>query len=117
VSAFFDLIYDDPDYDWSVAPAMLDNDPALLFSSPTYDRSGAMLAGFYEIVGENRFFAFARTLENRYGYGNITVQQFVDGAVTASGFRSSQKDLLEDYFEQWLFGEVKPTLTPADFGP
>ncbi len=116
-SAFFDSIYDDAGYDWSVAPAELDNDPALLFSSPTYDRSGAMLAGFYEIVGENRFFSFARTLENRYGYGDITTQQFVDDAVTASGFSGAERQRLEDYFEQWLFGTVKPTLTPADFGP
>ena len=114
-SVLFDDIYNDAGYDWTLAPAELDNDPANLFTSPTYDRAGAMLAGFYEIVGENRFFAFARQLQSRYGYGNITTAQYIADAVAASGYSGAEADLLEDYFQQWLYGTVQPTLTPADF--
>jgi hypothetical protein len=40
----FDAIYNDPDFEWDIAPAVLDNDPANLFNGfATYDRSAAMI--------------------------------------------------------------------------
>lgn len=116
-SEFFDDVYlgADPE-DWELAPAVLDNDPANLFSGfAVYDRPGAMLAGFYEIVGNNRFFAFARSLLNRHAYGNITLDQFVNAAVQASGFTGAEEQQLRDYFQQWLFGTEQPSITPGDF--
>jgi hypothetical protein len=80
-----------------------------------YDRPGAMLAGYHEIVGNNRFFSLARQLLSRYGYGTITLDQFVDTAVTASGLTGAEEQLLRDYFQQWLFSTDQPTITPADF--
>jgi hypothetical protein len=114
---FFDDIYNTPDAsDWDLAPAVLDNDPANLFSGfAVYDRPGAMMAGYYEIVGNNRFFSHARQLLSLYGYGNITLDQYVDSAVTASGFTGADEQLLRDYFQQWLFSTDQPTITPADF--
>ena len=34
-----------------------------------------------------------------------------------SGFSGADLDLLDDFYEQWLYGEVKPTILPEDFPP
>ena len=102
--------------DWSVAPAVLDNDPALMFSTfPTYTRGAMTLEGFREIVGEAAFDDFARSLQTKYAYDNISTQEFIAEALTASGFADAQRELLDDYFQQWLYGTTKPALTPDDF--
>jgi aminopeptidase N len=112
----FDTNYNDPNFDWTVAPAVLDGDPANLFHlDPTYLRSGSMLEGYRQIVGDARFVEFARTLLEEHGYGNISVEQFIDLALEISDFEGEQLQLLEDYFQQWLFLEERPTITPADF--
>ncbi|HEX5910008.1 MAG TPA: M1 family metallopeptidase [Thermoleophilaceae bacterium] len=102
--------------DWALAPAVLDNDPANLFLTfPTYTRGGMTLEGYRQIVGERRFNAFARSLQRRYAYGNIGTRRFIAEAVQASGLRGAKAQLLGQYFEQWLYGTVKPTLVPASF--
>ena len=99
-----------------MAPAVLDNDPANLFVEfPTYTRGGMTLEGYRQIVGERRFNAFARDLQRRYAYGNIGTRRFIAEAVQASGLRGAKARLLGQYFEQWLYGTVKPTLVPASF--
>jgi hypothetical protein len=46
-------------FDWSVAPAVLDNDPANLFHfDPVYQRPAAMIEGYRQIVGGERFGVF-----------------------------------------------------------
>lgn len=112
----FDAIYNDPAFEWDVAPAVLDGDPANLFHfDPVYQRPAMMLEGYRQIVGEGRFFRFARELLDRYGYGNVSLEQFVDLAVRRSGLNGSDRDLLQDYFQQWLFAESQPTILPDDF--
>jgi len=102
--------------DWAMAPAVLDNDPANLFVTfPTYTRGGMTLEGYRQIVGDRRFNAFARDLQRRYAYGNIGTRRFIAEAVRASGLRGAKERLLGQYFEQWLYGTVKPTLVPASF--
>ena len=113
--AFAD-IYDDPGFDWSIAPAVLDNDPVNLFNGDaTYARAGALIQGYRMIIGDSAFFDFAKTLQAKYAYGNISTPQFVDEAKDASGYTGSDLLLLDRYFEQWLYGTEKPTVTPADF--
>ena len=68
-----------------------------------------------EIVGDGRFFGLARTLLARYGGGNVSLDQFVNQAVRKSGLHGSDRALLEDYFQDWLFSESQPTITPDDF--
>jgi Peptidase family M1 domain len=112
----FDAIYNDPAFDWSVAPAVLDGDPANLFHlDPTYLRSGAMLEGYRQIVGNQLFNDFARALLEQHGYGNISVEQFVALAKQVSGFEGQQLELLDDYFHHWLFREQRPGIVPEDF--
>jgi len=102
--------------DWSVAPAVLDNDPAQLFSSfPTYTRGGMTVEGFREIIGAGPFDTFCRALQSDLAHGNISTPQFIARAKAASGFAGARLQMLDDYFQQWLYGTTKPTVTPDDF--
>jgi aminopeptidase N len=113
---FADLYATTPDEDWAMAPAILDDDPANLFAFfPTYQRGALTVEGYREIVGDNRFFDFARAVLRRHRHGNISTRQFIAEAKRASGLPGPKRQLLGDYFEQWLYGTEKPTLTPADF--
>ena len=103
-------------HDWSVAPAVLNNDPALLFSTfPTYTRGAMTLEGYREIIGEAAFDAFCRSLQAGLAYSNISTPDFIARAKAASGFSGARLQLLDDYFQQWLYGTTKPTITPDDF--
>ena len=102
---------------WSMAPAILDGDPANLFTSfPVYTRSAMMLEGYRQILGDDElFFEFARELLDRFGYGNISGEEFVELALEMSGRSGDELELLADYFDQWLFLEGRPTILPSDF--
>jgi aminopeptidase N len=113
---FADLYATTPDEDWAIAPAILDGDPANLFAFfPTYQRGAMTVEGYREIVGDRRFFAFARAVLRRHRHGNVSTGGFIAEAKRASGLSGARLDLLGDYFEQWLYGTTKPTITPADF--
>ena len=115
----FQQEYDDASaQDWSIPPATLDGDPANLFAHfPTYVRGAMTLEGYRQIVGDNRFFAFADGLLDSYGYSDVSTAQIVAGAKAGSGLGGAELDLLDGYFQQWLYGDVKPTILPADFAP
>jgi aminopeptidase N len=113
---FDDLYASTPPEDWEIAPAVLDGDLANLFAYfPTYRRGAMTLQGYREIVGDDRFFALARHLLDKYAYGTIGTREFIAEAKQASGLPRAELPLLDDYFEQWLYGEVKPTIVPEDF--
>ena len=95
---------------------MLDGDPAELFDGfVVYNRPGAMLQGLRMIIGNDRFFAFARGLSDRHGYGDISRAQFVREAKAASGLHGRNLERLGAYLRQWLLWGKRPKLTPADF--
>ena len=95
---------------------MLDGDPANLFAFfPTYQRGAMTLQGYREIVGDAKFFGLANTLMNKYRYGNISTAQFIAEAKKASGLKGAKLSLLDQYFQQWLYGQTKPTILPEDF--
>jgi aminopeptidase N len=113
---FADLYATTPDEDWATAPAILDGDPASLFAFfPTYQRGAMTVEGYREIVGDQRFFAFARGLMSDHRHGNISTATFIAEAEQASGLTGAELDLLDQYFQQWLYGESKPTILPDDF--
>ena len=60
-------------------------------------------------------FEFARNLLEENAYGNVSTEEFIEEAKTASGFGGAQLDLLDEFFQQWLYGEVKPTILAEDF--
>ena len=52
-AAIFDELYaNTPDEDWEMAPAVLDGDPANLFTGfPVYDRGAMIIEGTRQIIG------------------------------------------------------------------
>ena len=112
--AFAD-IYDDPGFDWSIAPAVLDNDPVNLFNGDaTYARAGALIQGYRMIIGDSAFFDFAKTLQAKYAYGNISTPQFVHEAKDASATPAPTCSCSIATSSSGLRTE-KPTVMPADF--
>ena len=105
--------------DWALAPAVLGGDPANLFAFfPTYERGAMTIEGFREILEDDTaFFDFAKSIQAQFAHGNISTAEFIAAAKAASGFSGARLTLLGDYFQQWLYGTVKPTITPADFAP
>jgi hypothetical protein len=105
------------DDDWATPSATLNGDPALMFSPsfPTYTRGAMTIQGYREIVGDAVFFTFTKDMQQEFGGANISTRQFIDFAKQASGFSGAQLDRLEAYFQQWLYGDVKPTITPDNF--
>ena len=112
----FDTFYADGTKDWTIAPAVLDGDPANLFVRfPVYDRPAMMLQGYREIVTHPKFLELAGRLQTDFGHGNISTQEFIDLAIEVSDFSGADRDRLADYFQEWLYGETKPTITPDNF--
>ncbi len=111
-----DLYANTPDEDWEMAPAVLDGDPANLFTGfPVYDRGAMIIEGTQQIIGEPRFRALIGTLLSDYRYGNISSRQFIAEVKDASGFGGARRALLDQFLEQWIYGETKPTILPEDF--
>ena len=86
---------------------------------PVYDRPAAMLEGYHQIVGDTAFFAFQKALATEHAHSTITGDQFVALAkriaAEKAGFAGSNLTKLDIYFQQWLYGTVKPTMTPTTF--
>lgn len=115
---FFHAVIASKAGNFELAPAVLDDDPANLFNGfAVYARPGAMIEGYREIVGNKRFFDFARELAERHAYATIGRGRFIKEARAASGLKGRQAKRLVAYFRQWLLREGKPTLTPDDFPP
>ena len=101
---------------WAIAPAVLDGDPANMFLNfPTYTRGAMTIQGYREIVEDEVFFEFVQAIQEDFAYGNISTEEFIEYALDFSGFSGSDLTLLNDYFQQWLYGETKPTILPESF--
>jgi aminopeptidase N len=104
---------------WGIAPAALPSAANLFDTFPVYNRPAAMLEGYRQIVGDAAFFHFQRLMLSEHGYGGITLPEFVALAKRAAaekgGFEASNLGKLDLYFDQWLFGTVKPALNPTTF--
>ncbi|HTU15979.1 MAG TPA: M1 family aminopeptidase [Solirubrobacterales bacterium] len=101
---------------WTIPPATLEGDAANLFDTfSTYTRPGAALEGYAQIVGDVKMQEFAKTLMADHGAGAITTAEFINLALEISDFTGPDLAQLQDYWDEWLYGNVKPTLTPASF--
>ena len=60
--------------------------PSSSTGSPSTTAPGRCSQGLRKIIGSDRFFDFARDLDDRHGGGNISRGQFVSEAKRASGF-------------------------------
>ena len=113
---FFKAVHSAKRKYFKLPPARLDDDPAQLFNGfAVYARPGAMLQGLRQIIGNDRFFEFAKKLVGKHEYGTISRKQFVSEAKQASGLHGKKLKRLGSYFHQWLLGDKRPKLTPADF--
>ena len=78
-----------------------------------------MLEGYHQIVGDTAFFAFQKALVTEHEHSTITGDQFVALAkriaAEKAGFAGSNLTKLDTYFQQWLYGTVKPTINPTTF--
>ena len=45
----------------------------------------------------------------------MSTAEFIAVAEELSGFTGAELELLDQYFQEWLYGETKPTILPEDF--
>jgi aminopeptidase N len=107
--------YDNPSNDWSQAPATLDEPEELFSTFPVYTRGAMTLEGYRQIIGDDAFFAFSEKLAQQFADDNISTEEFIDFALAESGLSGADLQLLDDYFQQWLYGSTKPDITAEDF--
>jgi aminopeptidase N len=118
-AAFFNQVYNQPASAWTLPPANLGTAEELFTTMPVYNRPAAMLEGYHQIVGDAAFFALQKAIVTEHAYSTITGDQFVALAkriaAEKAGFAGSNLTKLDAYFQQWLYGTVKPTLNPTTF--
>jgi aminopeptidase N len=118
-ATFFNNVYNQPASAWAMAPANLGSAENLFNTMPVYNRPAAMLEGYRQIVGDTAFFALQKAIVTEHAYSTITGDQFIALAkriaAEKAGFEASNLAKLDAYFQQWLFGTVKPTLNPTTF--
>jgi aminopeptidase N len=73
-----------------------------MFDDNTYVRGAALLGALRITLGDATFFKILRGWANKYKYGNVTTQEFIDFAEQTSG-----KDLTT-FFHAWLDAGGKP---------
>ena len=116
--AFFNQVYGQA-VGWNLAPANLGTAVQLFNTMSVYNRPAAMIEGYRQIVGDTAFFAFQKAIVTEHEHGLITGDQFVALAkriaAEKAGFAGSNLTKLDAYFQQWLYGTVKPTLNPTTF--
>jgi aminopeptidase N len=104
---------------WDLAPANLGTARELFTRFPVYDRPAAMFEAYRQIVGDPAFFAFQKALVTEFEYDVITTAEVIALAKRIAqekaAFTQPALDKLDVFFQQWLFGPVKPTITGANF--
>jgi len=100
----FDDLYATPADDdlWANAPAALPG-PAVMFTSPPYDRGAMTLQALRVKIGDDAFFRLLRSWYSKYKYDNATTADFI-----ALAERTSRRQL-DAFFRVWLFTPGKPT--------
>jgi hypothetical protein len=111
--------YDNANTDWSIAPANLGTARELFSDTPVYERPASMLEAYRQIVGDPAFFAFQKAIVTQFAHSVITTDQFValakQIAQERAAFTAPALTKLDTFFQQWLYGTVKPTIHGANF--
>ena len=71
------------------------------------------LEGYRQIVGDARFFRLAKRIQSHYRFDNVSTPEFIREAVKGSALSGAKRELLEDYFQQWLYGTVEADDSPG----
>jgi len=119
VEQWFTLLYSHPSQTWNTPPANLPDASWMFEYSTIYRRPAMMHEAYRQIAGASTFFALQRAILSEHAYGNITTGQFIALAKRLaqerSGFDAAYLAKLDEFFQQWLYGVGKPTLTPSTF--
>jgi Peptidase family M1 domain/Peptidase M1 N-terminal domain len=105
---------------WNLAPGTF-TDPANLFSPSftNYTRGAMTLEALRQIIGDGAFTELARTWVSENRDKNVSTADFIALAKRIardrSGFEASNLAKLDTFFQQWLYTNAKPTMTPTTF--
>ena len=117
-ASFFNQVYAGNN-GWQLAPANLGTAEELFTTLPVYNRPFAMLEAYRQIVGDPAFFALQKALATEFEHSVITTDQFIalakQIAQEKAAFTAPAIAKLDTFFQQWLYGTVKPTITGANF--
>ena len=95
---------------------MLDGDPANLFAGfPVYDRGAMIVEGTRQIIGRAALPGADRDADDRLPLRQHQLARLHRRGQGASGFGGARLALLDQFLEQWIYGETKPTILPEDF--
>lgn len=116
---WLDIYYHAPEQTWNQPPANLPDASELFDFFTIYSRPASMLEAYRQIVGHSAFMAFQRAILTEHGHGNITTAQFIAlakrVAKESSGFQPEHLARLDEFFQQWLYEDTRPVLTPWTF--
>lgn len=105
---------------WNLAPGTF-TDPANLFSPSftNYTRGAMTLEALRQIIGDGAFTELTRTWVSENRDKNVNTADFIALAKRIardrSGFEASNLAKLDTFFQQWLYTNAKPTMTPTTF--
>ena len=108
----FDSGYANPAMDWSVPPAAPPTAADMFNTDAMYTRGAMVMEALREILGEDRFKSVLASYLAAHAYGNASTRQFIDLVKSDGGVDAGQLDV---FFREWLYGAVKPGITPANF--
>ena len=74
-----------------------------------------IVEGTRQIIGPVRFRALIRELDDRLSLRQHQLARLHHRGEGASGFSGARLALLDQFLEQWIYGETKPTILPEDF--
>ncbi|MDA0163034.1 M1 family metallopeptidase [Solirubrobacter ginsenosidimutans] len=115
----FTTNYNRASNNWTTPPANLPSASVLFSNFPVYTRPATMIEGLRQIMGEPAFRELLKAWQTTYRHGNADTAAFIalakSTAATKGGFVQANVDKLDTYFQQWLFGTVKPALNPTTF--
>jgi aminopeptidase N len=98
--------------DWSIPPAAPPTAADMFDQNAMYTRGAMVMEALREIVGEDRFKSVLLAYFTAHEYKNASTKQFID-LWKANGGKDPVR--LDAFFQQWLYGTEKPTITPSNF--
>jgi hypothetical protein len=110
----FDAEYARDDFDWSVPPAEPPAASDLFNGDAMYTRGAMVLEALRQIIGEPAFFAMTKAWLTEHSYRAWATSDFI-ALVKREAPASVSRDRLDEFFEQWLYGDEKPSITPETF--
>jgi aminopeptidase N len=108
----FDTYYNNPGMNWKTPPAAPPTAAEMFDQDAMYTRGAMVMEALRQIVGEEKFKAVLAKYLAAHKYDDVTTRQFIDLWKSDGGKDPAR---LEAFFQQWLYGTEKPTITPSNF--